>query len=228
MFNAFRYAADFSHLFSFVVLVYRLYKSESCAGISLKSQQLYALVFLCRYLDIFVSFSTHMYYNFIFKIVYILLSVGIVYLMRFREPFKSSYENETQKHDTFQTYIIVIPCAVFAAIQFYYYYDMYQDYKELFWIFSIYLEAFAILPQIFVLHYTKKIENLTSHYMFFLGAYRALYIINWIERYLTEAYYWQPFVWTCGIIQTILYVDFFFHYIKAKKEGFGVDVVLPK
>jgi len=100
--------------------------------------------------------------------------------------------------------------------------------KELLWTFSIYLEAVAILPQIFVLHYTKKIENLTSHYMFFLGSYRAFYILNWIARYMTEMYYRQWIVWISGVIQTVLYIDFFFHYIKAKREGFGSDVVLPK
>ena len=31
-FNIFRYLGDFSHLFSFVVLFYRLWKAKSCAG----------------------------------------------------------------------------------------------------------------------------------------------------------------------------------------------------
>lgn len=220
MFNIFRYAADFSHLFSFIVLFYRLYKSESCAGISLKTQELYALVFICRYLDILDFYSM---YNTVFKVMYIAFSVGIVFLMRFKEPYKSSYANETKKHDTFQTWIIILPCIALAGLI---HYD--STIKELLWTFSIYLEAVAILPQIFVLHYTKKIENLTSHYMFFLGSYRALYILNWIYRYLTEMYYRQTIVWISGVVQTILYLDFFFHYLKAKKEGFGVDVVLPK
>ena len=29
-------------------------------------------------------------------------------------------------------------------------------------------------------------ENLTSHYVFALGAYRGLYLLNWIYRYMTE------------------------------------------
>merc|ERR1712032_1136935 len=198
-FNLFRYLGDFSHLFSFVVLFYRLWKAKSCAGISVKTQELYLLVFVCRYLDLFENYST---YNTIFKVMYILMSLLIVVLMRFIEPYKSSYENETAKHDT--------------------------SVKELLWTFSIYLEAVAILPQIFVLHYTKKIENLTSHYMFFLGSYRAFYILNWIYRYMTEMYYRQWIVWISGVIQTVLYIDFFFHYIKAKREGFGSDVMLPK
>jgi hypothetical protein len=49
------------------------------------------------------------------------------------------------------------------------------------WTFSIYLEALAILPQLIVLQRYREVENLTSNYIFFLGAYRALYILNWVS-----------------------------------------------
>lgn len=51
---------------------------------------------------------------------------------------------------------------------------------QLFWTFSIYLEAVAILPQLIVLQRYSVVENLTGHYIFFLGAYRGLYILNWV------------------------------------------------
>lgn len=53
---------------------------------------------------------------------------------------------------------------------------------ELSWAFSIYLEAVAILPQLFMLQRTGEAETITTHYLFALGAYRALYIPNWIYR----------------------------------------------
>ena len=39
-------------------------------GISVKTQELYLLVFVCRYLDLFENYST---YNTIFKVMYILV-----------------------------------------------------------------------------------------------------------------------------------------------------------
>lgn len=54
--------------------------------------------------------------------------------------------------------------------------------REIFWAFSIYLEAVAILPQLFMLQRTGEAETITTHYLFALGAYRALYIPNWIYR----------------------------------------------
>lgn len=53
---------------------------------------------------------------------------------------------------------------------------------EISWAFSIYLEAVAILPQLFMLQRTGEAETITTHYLFALGAYRALYIPNWIFR----------------------------------------------
>lgn len=51
---------------------------------------------------------------------------------------------------------------------------------------SIYLEAVAILPQLMLVIRTGNIDNLTGNYIFLLGAYRALYILNWIYRFFTE------------------------------------------
>ncbi|KAL3344132.1 hypothetical protein AABB24_023527 [Solanum stoloniferum] len=57
---------------------------------------------------------------------------------------------------------------------------------QVFWAFSIYLEAVAILPQLVLLQRSGNVDNLTGQYVFFLGAYCAFYILNWIYRYLTE------------------------------------------
>lgn len=62
----------------------------------------------------------------------------------------------------------------------------YSAFKEVLWAFSIYLESVAILPQLFMLQRTGEAETITTHYLFALGAYRALYIPNWIYRYFTE------------------------------------------
>ena len=57
---------------------------------------------------------------------------------------------------------------------------------EILWTFSIYLESVAILPQLFMVQKTGEAESITSHYLFALGIYRFLYILNWIYRYYVE------------------------------------------
>lgn len=67
----------------------------------------------------------------------------------------------------------------------------------------------AIIPQLKVLQLFAKqhsgfVETLTSHYVFTLGAYRVLYMLNWIDRYFTEEDYTSSWVvWIGGIIQTV-------------------------
>jgi hypothetical protein len=58
----------------------------------------------------------------------------------------------------------------------------------------------AILPQLFIIQRTGEAENITTHYLFALGAYRALYIPNWIYRYVADDY-WDPIAVVAGVIQ---------------------------
>lgn len=60
---------------------------------------------------------------------------------------------------------------------------------QILWAFSLYLEAVAIMPQLFLLQRTGEVENLTSHYIFTLGGYRAFYLLNWIYRYDFKKYW---------------------------------------
>uniref|UniRef100_A0A914V029 ER lumen protein-retaining receptor n=1 Tax=Plectus sambesii TaxID=2011161 RepID=A0A914V029_9BILA len=84
------------------------------------------------------------------------------------------------------------------------------------WTFSIYLESVAIMPQLFMLSKTGEAETITAHYLFALGSYRALYLLNWIYRYYVEDFF-DPIAIVAGIVQTVLYADFFYLYITRAK-----------
>ena len=123
---------------------------------------------------------------------------------------------------------------------------------QILWTFSIYLEAVAIMPQLFLLQktevrtapqappaarggcialpqlsnvvvrdgcYLQVTDVLTWHYVFCMGMYRAFYLLNWVWRYMTQEGYSDWIVWVAGIIQTVLYLDFFYYYIKCKLDG---------
>lgn len=89
---------------------------------------------------------------------------------------------------------------------------------QILWTFSIYLESVAILPQLFMISKTGEAETITTHYLFFLGLYRALYLANWIRRYQTENFYDQIAV-VSGVVQTIFYCDFFYLYVTKGRCG---------
>ncbi len=177
-----------------------------------------AVVFISRYVDLFWNFNST--YNWVLKVCFISASVAIVYIMRYGAPQKATYDPQL---DAFPVQYLLGPCAVLGVL-------VNQNHASLFemiWAFSIYLEAVAILPQLFLLQKQGEVENLTSHYVAALGAYRALYLLNWVWRYFTEPDYVQKIVWAAGIVQTALYCDFFYHYYESKKGGMNKAVKLP-
>ena len=112
--NIFRLVGDLSHLAAIVILLLKIWKTRSCAGISGtitiffdmcrcsschvftgRSQILFAVVFTTRYLDLLTNFIS--LYNTTMKIFFLGSSFGTVYLMYMK--FKATYDTN---HDTFR------------------------------------------------------------------------------------------------------------------------------
>jgi len=204
--NIFRLAGDVSHLAAIIILLLKIWKTRSCAGISGRSQALFALVFLTRYLDLFTNFIS--LYNTAMKIFFLVSSIGTIYLMFLK--FKATYDHN---HDTFRVEFILLPTAILSLVLNHEFSVM-----EILWTFSIYLESLAILPQLFMVTKTGEAESITSHYLFALGMYRALYILNWIYRYYFEGFY-DIIAIVAGCVQTFLYCDFFYLYVTKVLKG---------
>ncbi|XP_026488246.1 ER lumen protein-retaining receptor [Vanessa tameamea] len=204
--NIFRLLADLSHLLAIIILLLKIWKTRSCAGISGKSQILFSIVYTTRYLDLITTFVSP--YNTIMKIVFIAASYATVYLMYVK--FKATYDHN---HDTFRIEFLVIPSLILALLI-----NREFTLMEVLWTFSIYLESVAILPQLFLVSKTGEAESITSHYLFALGSYRGLYLLNWIYRYFVEDHY-ELIAIVAGVVQTVLYCDFFYLYITKVLKG---------
>lgn len=79
--NIFRFFGDLAHLASIFILIHKIHISRSARGISFKTQVLYSVVFVTRYLDIF---SHRSLYHFVMKSFFIGSSLYIVYLMKLK------------------------------------------------------------------------------------------------------------------------------------------------
>jgi len=139
-------------------------------------------------------------------------------MIRFKEPYKSKYD---KSQDSFlHIKFAVCPCAAIAVMSCLLKREL--NPVDILWTLSIFLEALAIVPQLFVLQRYREVENLTGHYVFFLGAYRFLYILNWVYRSYYEPFYRHNWlVYVSGAVQTALYVDFFYYYVVSKYYGAG-------
>jgi ER lumen protein retaining receptor len=204
--NIFRLFGDLSHLLAVIVLLLKIWSTRSCAGISGKSQILFAIVYTTRYLDLFTTYISA--YNTFMKFVFIGASFATIFLMYAK--FKATYDHN---HDSFRIEFLIIPAIVLSLL-------INHEFTilEILWTFSIYLESVAILPQLFLVSKTGEAESITSHYLFALGSYRGLYLLNWVYRYYAEDHY-DLIAIIAGVVQTVLYCDFFYLYITKVLKG---------
>jgi len=186
--------------------LHKIQTTRSCRGISFKTQALYVGIFVTRYLDLFYHYVSM--YNSLMKLFFIASSCYILYLMKIK--YRPTHDPSI---DTFKIEYILAPCVVLSLL-----FNYKFTFSEILWSFSIWLEAVAILPQLFMLQRTGEAETITTHYLAALGAYRALYIPNWIFRYYTESVV-DPIAVTAGIVQTGLYIDFFYIYFTKVLNG---------
>ncbi|XP_017220349.1 ER lumen protein-retaining receptor [Daucus carota subsp. sativus] len=204
MMYIFRLLGDMSHLAAGVLLIFKIHSMKSCAGVSLKTQELYALVFATRYLDIFIYFIS--LYNSVMKIFFFGSSLSIVWYIRHHKIVHKSYD----KHlDTFRHYFLLLPCFLLALVT-----NERFTFLEVMWTFSVYLEAIGILPQLVLVRRTRNNDNLIGQYVFLLGAYKAFYVLNWIYRYFAERHFVLWISLISGIIQVSLYAGFFYYYFR--------------
>ena len=128
------------------------------------------LVFCMRYMDLFMYFVS--VYNTCMKLFFISSTILIIYLMRFKRPFRMTYDSIG---DSFPHFMVLLPAALVLTCIV----QTGWTPWEFVWSYSLWLESLAFIPQIVMLHKIRVIENLTSHYVATLGLYRFFYILNW-------------------------------------------------
>ncbi len=214
--NEFRLVGDFLHGFAILLLIFNIIKTRSCRSISGSTAILYTVTFSCRYLDLFpqhgFSPAVISIYNTIFKMYYLFSNYLIVFLIY--GLFRKTRE---KLQNSFPIFAYLIG-AHFLTWSTCYLTDHKEIDKEFFWRFSIYLEMFAIIPQLCLIYKQGIISQTMTYYLLMLGSYRAFYILNWFYRYNTE-HVLEPIAFLCGCVQTIIYLYFFVHIYPRLNNG---------
>ena len=107
--NVFRVLGDLSHYTAIVTIFLKIITSQSCKGISGKTQILYLLVFLSRYIDIFFHFIS--WYNTGIKIFFIVSSLTNIYLVTVR--YKGTISSDL---DNFRIEFLIAIAAILALL----------------------------------------------------------------------------------------------------------------
>ncbi|XP_057727464.1 uncharacterized protein LOC130943558 [Arachis stenosperma] len=207
-------AAEAVHALGISLLIYKLTKDKTCAGLSLKSQELTALFLAVR---LYCSFVMEYDIHTILDLATLVTTLWVIYMIRFK--LKSTYMDDK---DNLAIYLVVAPCAVVSF--FIHPTTRNSIVNRILWAFCVYLEAVSVLPQLRVMQNTKIVEPITAHYVFALGVARFLSCAHWVlqvidtrGRLLVVLGYgfWPSMVLISEIVQTFILADFCYYYVKS-------------
>ncbi|KAH9657317.1 ER lumen protein retaining receptor family protein [Citrus sinensis] len=184
-------AAEAVHSIGISVLIYKLMKEKTCAGLSLKSQELTAIFLAVR---LYCSFVMEYDIHTLLDLATLATTLWVIYMIRFN--LRSSYMEDK---DNFAIYYVVVPCAVLALLI--HPSTSHNILNRIFWAFCVYLEAVSVLPQLRVMQNTKVLDS-RGHLLVALG-----YGL------------WPSMVLISEIVQTFILADFCYYYVKSVFGG---------
>ncbi|CAL9126928.1 unnamed protein product [Musa textilis] len=184
-------AAEAVHALGISVLIYKLTKERTCAGLSLKSQDLTALFLAVR---LYCSFVMEYDIHTLLDSATLATTLWVIYMIRFK--LKSSYMEDK---DNFAIYYVVVPCALLAFAV--HPSTSHNIFNRICWAFCVYLEAVSVLPQLRLMQNTKVLDTR--------------------GRLLTALGYglWPSMVLLAEIVQTFILADFCYYYVKSLVGG---------
>lgn len=229
-----------ARMFGFGILNLKTFKSQRSTGVSIKTLQLYVIVFFFRLTSIIrhegylpYDKSGDWLYHFIEGTSLLLASVALYACM---VPFKHTYQADLDKFGE----LLVPPGmgAVYLAgpillLAILVHPNLNADFiSDTAWTYAMYLESAALLPQLYMFQKQSSgvVELLTAHFVFALGFGRVMEFLFWIYSYheLADASgsklpgYLALF---SQAVQLIMMLDFFWYYYLAVKNA--TPLVLP-
>lgn len=84
MMDIYQYIGDILHLGALLTLLSKILKTRNVIGISYKTQEIFLVVYVSRYMDIFFAWKG--LYLLTMKILFMCLTSYIIYLIKIRKP----------------------------------------------------------------------------------------------------------------------------------------------
>ena len=215
---------------AFVIVLIKVYNFQNCSGLSVNTLSCYALLLFSRLCST-VFFNGYLpsddagdWFYQLTELVSLVCVCALIYLTKF--AFK---ETSDEYSDTVPFYYLAVPTFVIAFV-------IHTSLNRFFptdvlWTFSMYLEAFAVFPQL-KLFFNKKgqIEAYTSHYVALCGLSRILSLLFWwdtFEELNNPDYssfslfseYSGYFIIISQITQLLLMADYYYLYFKSLFKG---------
>uniref|UniRef100_A0A7S2H0H3 ER lumen protein-retaining receptor n=1 Tax=Helicotheca tamesis TaxID=374047 RepID=A0A7S2H0H3_9STRA len=229
-----------ARMFGFGILNVKTFTSKRATGVSIKTLQLYSMVFFFRLTSI-IRHEGYLPYDksgdwlyHVIEIMALIFTSSALYGCMF--PFKSTYQADADKFGE-----INVPSglgAVYLAVPvllvaLFIHPNLNSDFlSDVAWTYAMYLESVALVPQLYMFQKqaTGVVELLTAHFVAALGFGRVLEFAFWIYSYHELASSNGSklpgyLAILSQFVQLVLMLDFFYYYYVAVKNA--TPMVLP-
>jgi len=229
-----------SRMFGFGILNVKTFMSKRATGVSIKTLQLYSLVFFFRLTSI-IRHEGYLPYDksgdWLYHVIEIMALVFTASaLWGCMVPFKNTYQADVDKFGEMNVppglgaVYLAVPVLILAIIV---HPNLNSDFlSDVAWTYAMYLESVALVPQLFMFQKQTSgvVELLTAHFVAALGFGRIMEFAFWIYSYHELANssgsklpgYLALF---SQFMQLVLMLDFFWYYYLAVKNA--TPLVLP-
>jgi ER lumen protein retaining receptor len=243
-------SGDFSFLLTFAALWrcfgllmmnYKVWIGKSVKGISAKTMQLYCLVFASRLLSI-IRHQGYLPFDktgdWFYHVIEFLSfgSVGLV-LYGIMGPLKSTYDSRFDKFgnlnvpNEYGIVYLLVPTLLLAII---FHPELNKEFfSDTCWTFSMYLEAVAMIPQLYMFQkqagdQAGTVEQILGHVTFALGFSRIFELCFWFGSFkeLSNASGKAPgyIVLISQVGQLLIMGDFFYYYLLSVSRGVPMEL----
>lgn len=229
-----------ARMFGFGILNLKIFKSQRATGVSIKTLQLYMLVFFFRLTSIIrhegylpYDKSGDWLYHVIELMSLIFTSAALYACMKlYRNTYQADLDRfgELNVPPGYGAVYLAVPILLIALLV---HPNLNNDWiSDVSWTFAMYLESASLIPQLFMFQKQSSgvIELLTAHFVAALGFGRVMEFCFWIYSYHELASssgtrlpgYLALF---SQFVQLVLMLDFFWYYYIAVKNA--TPLVLP-
>mmetsp|Transcript_21168 Transcript_21168/g.45859 ORF Transcript_21168/g.45859 Transcript_21168/m.45859 type:complete len:369 (-) Transcript_21168:65-1171(-) len=229
-----------SRMFGFGILNVKTFMSKRATGVSVKTLQLYCLVFFFRLTSI-IRHEGYLPYDksgdWLYHVIEILALVFTASaLWGCMVPFKQTYQADQDKFGEMNVppgagaVYLAVPVMLLAVFV---HPNLNSDFvSDVAWTYAMYLESVALVPQLFMFQKQQSgvVELLTAHFVAALGFGRVMEFMFWVYSYhelATSAGSKLPgyLALFSQFMQLVLMLDFFWYYYLAVKNA--TPLVLP-
>lgn len=197
------------------ILLHRINKVKSIYGLSFDSQICLLLATLSRCVWTLKTriVQTNVMFTFIAALELLASTVAAVWLVRL---FFNLQHTTTQQCPRILSAKVLVP--VTTVLAFLVNPGNWFSFSvQVLVAFSMYMEAAALIPQLWLVRRMDDVEALTSHYVGILIISRAVRMIFWVVMFFDDQHFFCLF--TADIVHTALSADYLYLWIRKLRHG---------